>query len=382
MADSSTITKSIQRRIQGAHYALRRAYRVSPVRNFLIARKAPKPAEHFAGDCQRFAIFLVPGWDFVSGGIMSIFSIAAETRNLLAGNGVSVAVCTAVGEPRMLRFTQFENQLPLFAFSDMLEWMPQNSEVIVHIPEVFLQSFASARLDVYRLRSDIKWQFNILLQNIETIPPRSAVAALQQVGVTTATLAHKASMAIAESLGCPVHFLSWFISAEDFRRVPFAEKQKLVVVSPDRHPAKAEIVRRMTEALPDHKFIEIRRMTYQQYKKTIGDAKFMFTFGEGLDGYFVESIFSGAIAMAIFDQRFFTPEYGGAPGVFADTGAATSGVAEFVRSLSDEARFRAIAERQYELVSKTFAKRIYQDNIKSFYSKYVPTWLTAPSPSP
>ncbi len=382
MADSSTITKSIQRRIQGAHYALRRAYRVSPVRNFLIARKAPKPAEHFAGDCQRFAIFLVPGWDFVSGGIMSIFSIAAETRNLLAGNGVSVAVCTAVGEPRMLRFTQFENQLPLFAFSDMLEWMPQNSEVIVHIPESL-----PAKLRICparRLPLAVRHQMavHILLQNIETIPPRSAVAALQQVGVTTATLAHKASMAIAESLGCPVHFLSWFISAEDFRRVPFAEKQKLVVVSPDRHPAKAEIVRRMTEALPDHKFIEIRRMTYQQYKKTIGDAKFMFTFGEGLDGYFVESIFSGAIAMAIFDQRFFTPEYGGAPGVFADYRRRDIGVAEFVRSLSDEARFRAIAERQYELVSKTFAKRIYQDNIKSFYSKYVPTWLTAPSPSP
>ena len=90
-----------------------------------------------------------------------------------------------------------------------------------------------------------------------------------------------------------------------------------MVISPDFHPAKAEIVRQMKAALPDHRLIEIRKMTYQQYKEIIRDAKFMFTFGEGLDGYFIESIFSGAIGLALFAEQYFTPDYRGLPGVFS-----------------------------------------------------------------
>ena len=82
----------------------------------------------------------------------------------------------------------------------------------------------------------------------------------------------------------------------------FRSKKTLIAISPDTRPEKAEIVRRIAGALPDHKIIEIRKMTYQQYKEVIRDAKFMFTFGEGLDGYFVELIFSGAVAMAIFES--------------------------------------------------------------------------------
>jgi hypothetical protein len=367
---------AVQKRIRRVSHLLNRGYRNSRLRNAIVAMRSPKPADRFPADCRRFAIFLVPGWDLVNGGYMSICSIATETRKLLGANGVVVAVCTGYGAPRMLRFTKFDNDIELFAFEDMLAWLPSGSEVLVHVPELCVEMFVSDCLDVYRSRSDLRWRFNILLQNINRVPPKKAIVALQQLGFTSATIAHKASAAAAQDLGCPVHFLSWFISAEDFRRVGYSEKKKLIVISPDLHPAKFEIVRCMSRALPDHKILEIRNMTYEEYKGVIRNAKFMFTFGEGLDGYFVESIFSGAVAMAIFDDRYFTPEYRELEGVFKDSKSATLGVGDFLKYANSNVRFRAIAEHQNDLVAKTFRRSVYQDNLKDFYSKYLPEWAS------
>jgi hypothetical protein len=374
MMNYAAVRSATQRRIRRAFRLLHIRYRNSLLRNAIVAMRSPKPADHFPSDGRRFAIFFVPGWDIVTGGNMSICSIAAETRKLLGANGVSVAVCTAYGQPRMLRFTKFENDVDLYAFVDMLAWFPSGSEVLIHVPELLVGLSVADCLDVYRSRPDIKWRFNILLQNIARIPAKGDVEKLQQLGFTTVTIAHQASDTRAQELCCPVHYLSWFISAEDFQRVDYSGKEKLLVISPDQHPAKSEIVRRISEALPDHKIIEIRNMTYQKYKSVIKDAKFMITFGEGLDGYFVESIFSGAIAMAIFEERYFTPEYRDLEGVFRDAQAATLGIADFLKSVNRAANFRAIAERQYNLVAMTFRRELYQDNIKAFYAKYFPEW--------
>ena len=125
-----------------------------------------------------------------------------------------------------------------------------------------------------------------MLQNVKHIPTKDVVDVLKRLGTTTITIAHKASADVAQHLDCPIHYLSWFISAEDFQYTEYSNKKKLMAISPDFHPAKADIVRHMTKALPDHRLIEIRNMTYRQYKDVIRDAKFMFTFGEGLDGLF------------------------------------------------------------------------------------------------
>jgi hypothetical protein len=373
---NKSILTRVRNRILRYYHLLRRRYHKNCLRNAILAMQSPKPADRLPPDCRRFAIFLVPGWDFVNGGIMSICSIATETRKLLGANGVTVAVCTALGQPRLLRYTKFDNDVELFAFSDMLRWFPESSEVLVHVPEFCAGMFVSDCLDVYRSRPDLKWRFNILLQNIDRVPSKNAVNDMKQLGFTTITIAHKASAAMAQHLDCPVHYLSWFISAEDFRRIEYPSKKKLVAISPDTHPEKAEIVRRISAALPDHKIIEIRKMTYQRYKEVIRDAKFMFTFGEGLDGYFVESIFSGAVAMAIFAERYFTPEYRELDGVFRDGKTAISSVTDFLKTANSGATFRAIAEGQYNLVVKTFRRELYWDNVKTFYAKYLPEWST------
>lgn len=373
--NSSGFARKALRSLRHHYRNIPQHYRNSSLRNAILAMRAPRPSDRFPATTRRFVLFLIPGNDYVNGGYMSICSIAEETRRLLEPAGVRIAVCTAAGQPRMLRLTKFENNVELFAFSDMLEWIPHGSEVLLHVPEFAVGIFVTQNIKVYQSRPDIRWRFNILLQNIRWISHVTpAVPAMQQLGFTTATLAHKASSAAAADLGCPIHYLSWFISAENFRRVDFSDKKKLITISPDGHPAKNEIIRQMRNALPDHKIVEIRNMTYQRYKEIIRDAKFMFTFGEGLDGYFVESIFSGAVAMAIFSDHFFTSEYHHLPGVFDDEGAAKKNVGNFLTSAQNEDRFRAIAQQQYDTASQTFRHDVYHSNIRSFYTQYCPDW--------
>ena len=365
---------AIPRKLKDGLYFLVHCYRSSWLRNSILAIQSRHRTDLLFSGGNRFVVFLVPGLNTVNGGIISICSTAAETQKLLAANGVSVAVCTGYGEPRLLRFTRFKNDVNILAFADLLPRFPTGAQVLVHVPDLFVQKFVSDHPFVFRSRHDLTWRFNILLQNIDLIPPKQAVDVLQQIGFTTATINHKASAEIAQRLGCPIHYLSWGLCPENFEHMEYSSKKKLVVISPDFNPAKFDIVRRISDALPDHKIIEIRNMTYEQYKSVIKYAKFTFTFGEGLDGYFVESIFSGGVAMAIFSERFFTAEYRNLEGVFPDEEHAISDVGDFLKRTNSKMQYQTTARRQYDLVAKTFVWKEYLQNIRDFYEKYCPEW--------
>lgn len=366
-----TSKPSIARRtIGGFLNYIERAYRYSRLRNKLLAIKSQNKTKLIASSSKRFVIFLVPGQNIVNGGIISICSIASATKNLLAKHGVSVAVCTGYGEPRMSRFTKFENDIDIVAFSDLLPLFPNGADVLVHVPEIFAQRFVADCLFVFQARSDLIWRFNILLQNIDLIPPKESVDLLREVGPTTATINHRASAEIARRLDCPIHYLSWGLCAEDFERVRYSKKKKLVVISPDPHSAKSEIVRQISETLPDHKLVEIRNMTYEKYKSIVRRAKFTFTFGEGLDGYFVESIFSGGVAMAIFSERFFTNEYRNLEGVFADSNDAILHVGDFLKKINNEREHQRVSDTQYAMVARTFVREKHLKYISTYYDTY------------
>jgi hypothetical protein len=306
---------------------------------------------------------------------MSTFSIASETRKLLAKTGVSVAICTAYNVPRILRYTKFENDFDIFAFADLLPRFPSGADVLVHLPEFAVQRYVTDCMFVYRARADLKWRFNILLQNIDQSPKRQTIDELVAVGPVTATTAHKAyaTLETARQLGCPVHLLSTWLSPDKYERLDYSGKKKLVMISPDSHPAKDRIIREIAKCLPDHRIFEIRNIPYRRYREIAKEAKFAFTFGEGLDNYFVETIFFGGIAMAIFNSRFFTNEYRGLDGVFPDAERAIMHVADFIRAADNGVSYQTIASRQHNVLAKNYIQAEYLQNIKDFYEAYFPS---------
>jgi hypothetical protein len=380
---SSALTAALQRQFATAVDALGDQYRRLPLRNAILSIKSRKHADRLDFANRRFVLFFVRGRNLVSGGIMSIFSIATETQRLLGQHGVSVAICTAPSEPRILRYTKFDNDIDILAFGDLLPRFPRGAEVLVHLPEMRVQEFGTECLSVYGSRPDVKWRFNVLLQNIDCIPERRLIEDLRAVGPVTATTAHQAysDAETSQRIGCPVHFLSWRLSPEDFERTAYGSKNNLIVISPDQDPAKAEIVRRMSEELADHKIVEVRDMTYRQYLDLIKHAKFTFTFGEGLDAYFIEPVFFGGVSMAIFNERFFTPEYRDLPGVF-DRKDILANVTEFLRATSGKPEYTRIAERQYNFLARHYNREEYLKNIRAFYTSFFPEWFAGRSASP
>lgn len=378
MHDGEKMLPEIGRQLTKIPKILSRSYRYCYPREKILGFKLRERTNRlFKAAGNRFVIFLVPGYDVVNGGVMSICSIAAETNRLLSASGVSVAVCTAYGQPRMLRYTKFDNDTQLFAFMDLLPSFPTGSEVLIHVPELWVDMFVADCRSIYLSRSDLYWRFNILLQR-DAVPTTASVDVLKKIGPTTVTLAYEAlADDAAQRLGCPVHFLSWYIAPEDFQRRGYSTKDKLIIISPDHHPARDQIIARISHAISDHKVVEIRNMTYEKYKSVIKDAKFAFTFGEGLDGYFVETIFCGGVGMAIFDEHYFTPEFRDLDGIFRDGDDAVKRVEAFLSSADNERCYQAIAQRQYELCAKTFDRNEYLGYIKNFYEVFFPEWKTA-----
>jgi hypothetical protein len=319
----------------------------------------------------RHVLFLVLGANGISGGWMSIFSIAKETRQFFDVHRATAAVCTGLGEIPLRRYTRFDNDVVLLPMGRLLESIRPGSKVLVHVPEVYLDRLLLDHLSKLRT-TKLDWSFNILLQNIDYIPSRESVSRLQKLGHVTATVAHAAyaNAETANRLGCPVHLFSTWNCPEEFERVPFHEKDRLIIVSPDVHPQKAAIVGKIAEALPDHQIVEIRRMTYARYRSLIRRAKFTFTFGEGLDGYFIESIFSGAIGLAIFNDRFFTDEYRSLSGIFPDAQSAVRSVSDFLVRANEPAQFDTIAGSQFRRLAEKYRRSDYLGNLKAFYATY------------
>jgi hypothetical protein len=326
-----------------------------------------------AAQDSRYVVFLVPGLDEVNGGLMSIFSIAKESARHFEGQSVQVSICTALRNPPLRRYTKFDNDAKLFPFRCLIDSIRSDASVMVHAPEVAVQSMLLNKWSFYQ-RDNIDWRFNILLQNIDLIPSYACVARLKELGKVTATIAHAAyaNEQTAARLGCPVHFLSTWICPEAFRRTDFEEKDRLIVVSPDAHPLKRELIQRFAQKFPDHKVIEIRKMTYRQYRETTQRAKFSFSFGEGLDGYFGELIFSGGIGMTIYNDRFFTPDYEGLDGVFRNPERDLNCITDFMASANNPQSYREIAGRQFAMLSKKYVRAEYLENIRSFYAKFFP----------
>jgi hypothetical protein len=242
----------------------------------------------------------------------------------------------------------------------------------VQVPELLIEEFVLNCSKRYTARSDIEWSFNILLQNIDVIPSKEMVDEIRTIGNVTCTTAHKSysDKRTADRLGCDVHFLSTFVCPERYELQPFGSKKDIIVVSKDVHPLKDEIVAKICAELSDYKIIEIKNMTYREYRDTIREAKFTFTFGEGLDLYFIETIFCGGVSMAIYNDRFFTEKYRGLPGVFVDGATAIEAVVGFLRDACEEREFERISKEQREAVSEDYVWGEYAANIRQFYENY------------
>lgn len=316
----------------------------------------------------RAVIFLVPGNDHVNGGLLSISSLAEESQALRPLHGGEVFLCPYPGGRPLLRYTRFENLHRLVDLRLVLDRLDPGAGILFHVPEYWVPEAPAALAPLLAGRSG-PVRCNVLLQNVDLGPSRAQVEALRALGPVTATTAHKAysNAATAAALGCPVHHLSVWVCPERFERVAFERKERLVMVSPDAHERREEVLRRLGERLAGYRFQVVRRLTYAQYRTLARRARFSLTFGEGLDGYFVETIFSGGIGCAVYNDRFFTPKYRGLPCVHDSWDDLLARLPGEVERLEDPAAYRAAQELQFDVAAGDYRRSDYLENLERFY---------------
>jgi hypothetical protein len=323
---------------------------------------------------RQLIIFLAPGYDKVNGGIMSIVSLFTETLRLQPNHQARCVICTLPNEPPLLRYTRFENSATLLDFLDVLAYFSEVSDVLIHVPEFAIRSFVS-NLDSKSLGKlkRLNTTFNVLLQNVGLIRFED-IALLRQYGNVTCTTAHRAYSGpdFEQRLGCPVHLLSVFISPEKYVRAEYGRKQNLLVISPDEHPSRNAILNRLQRELPALETRVIKGIPYAEYLDIIKRAKWALTFGEGLDGYFIETIFSGGISFAVYNDYFFTEDFRGLQTVYLTYDELAEQLIADMRRLDNERDYAEYQERQFEICSSHYCHARYIENLSSFYRKYWP----------
>ncbi len=165
-----------------------------------------------------------------------------------------------------------------------------------------------------------------------------------------------------------MHKFSVWISPEKYYFKQFSQKENLIIVSPDKHPLREKIISKLS-LISGLKVQVIQNLTYEQYKQTISRAKWAITFGEGLDGYIIEPIFSGAIGFAVYNEQFFTPDFKELYTVYPTYEVMVSKILDDISKLSDSQAFTDYQSRQYSICSRHYDHTNYTNNIEAFYNK-------------
>jgi hypothetical protein len=209
---------------------------------------------------------------------------------------------------------------------------------------------------------------NVLLFNIDNIQGQK-VSELKSFGSVSATTAHEAytNAATREALGVSVHRLSVCNGPELFCRSDFKDKEPILIVSHDEHPLKEQVLAQIAEALPELTIKVIQDITYEDYRKLIARAKWSLTFGEGLDGYFVEPVFSGSIPFAVFNDRYFTSAFAELETVYQSWEMLTDRIVADIQRLDEPIAYNECWRRIFDLVCSLYNVEQGRENLRLFY---------------
>lgn len=278
--------------------------------------------------CNKLIIFFVPSEvDSISGGLLSICTIFNEVKKMKNIHGCD---CYTSYLPQFnnnyYTYNQFENNLVLFNLKQIIKNYSKVKYLEIHIPEIFIELIYEENKNTVLFHNWLKTisknniKINILNQNDFYMITSGNINCLKNLtDNVTMTVAHEKYATLEKRIeyGIPLHLLSPWLTPTPYKFISFKNKENLILFSKDEIEEtiyntkirSKDVVKHLKNILPNYEFKIIENIKYEDYKKLIGKAKFIITFGEGLDGYFVEPFFSGSISFAVFNEVFFNDSY-------------------------------------------------------------------------
>lgn len=319
----------------------------------------------------RLIVFLTPGLEVRVGGVLAIFAMKRETVALRQLHRARVVLCAVPGDdPPVFKYTWFDNREYLLDLETVLKSGGALHYLQLHIPDYavnrifdWLTSSAS-RL----LRNIREVHLNVLLFNIDNIQGQN-VRGLLSFGRVTCTTAHEAysNGATRKALGVSLHRLSVCNGPENYFLSGYEDKEPLLIVSPDGHPLKGEVLRQIAQVCPQLRIQVIENLHYEDYLRLVRRAKWSLTFGEGLDGYFAEPVWSGGVGFAVFNDRFFTPAFAELETIYSSWATLLQRMPLDLQRLDEPMAYNRCWRQAYDLLSGLYSVDRFRQNLRMFY---------------
>jgi hypothetical protein len=319
---------------------------------------------------KRLIVFLTPGYEWRHGGVMSIVTIYRESVALKHVHHARVALCTVPGEPIIFKYSWFKNRSHILDLESLLKRCKGLKHLMLHIPEYAVNQVSDwlATVSGILLQNVRDVQLNVLLQNIDVLQGQN-VPALKRFGRVSCTTAHEAytTTALRHALEVPIHRLGVCRGPEHYSRSSYYEKDPLLIVSHDKHPLKEQLLEQIAHRHPGLNIQVIENLSYEDYKKLAGRAKWSLTFGEGLDGYFAETIWSGGVGFAVFNDRFFTPAFAQLETVYPSWEDLMNRLPTDLQRLDEPVAYERCWRKAYDLLSDLYGVDRFRKNLRMFY---------------
>lgn len=292
---------------------------------------------------RKVIIFLVPGDEYISGGILSIFSLYRFSQTLSAVHQAEVLMCFFPGEGRhTYHYVLFKNDVIIYPFNLALAMCFRAEQIQLHVPEyalpIVVERIGPGRLAQLRSNQDLR--LNILNQNTMGMP---ADVFLDQLRTTlpehlTCTTAHPSysTEAHRRRWKMPVHHLPGWTYPDAAPATGYETKRDLMLVSPDASPHRAAVLNKIAEELPRLKIQVISGMRFEDYLKLASVAKWSLTFGEGMDDYFLSTFYRGGVGFAVYNDFFFTPEFKALRTVYPDWKTLALKIIDDIKALDNK----------------------------------------------
>ena len=184
-------------------------------------------------------------------------------------------------------------------------------------------------------------------------------------------------MCIRDSYYCiPTHLMSVAIDKDNYIHEDYSNKKDQIIMSPDYHPEKEQIIKHIKRELPKYKIVEVSGMKYEEYKKLIAESKFTITFGEGFDGYYIESIFSNTLAFAVYNDEFFpTKDFLDLRNIYKNYSIFLKEIVSNIKQLENSIEYKKTINSNSTKLEKIYNYSVYLKNIEQYYQgkyTYIP----------
>lgn len=266
--------------------------------------------------------------DTIGGGMLSLDRIAHNLLRYYAEDrDAGVAVSCVPIRNKAVKYSMFKSALPQIQFRFLVE-QTDPERVHLMIPEVYAVEFFDQlnSNELHWLHSRASLKITIMNQNQNLLPPPEDVAhrflrLTTNICISTAHYSYT-TQSLANTYGLPVSPLTPVLPKMDVRTHEF--KQKKIMVSPDEiNPllsklTRSDIVAQLAQRLPDYEFITISDFSLNDYLELASQVFFSITFGEGMDGYFIEPVLAGAVSFAVYNPVFFPSSFAEKPTIFAN----------------------------------------------------------------